>query len=58
MLSSGKNEKCVKFSGKLKVARYAKLIRKNIEKKFVNVYNIIQIKILEQVQNSGQIENV
>ena len=58
-LFSGKNEEYVKFSGKLKGPRYAKLIRKNIEKcLFVNVHKIIQIKILEKIQNSEEIENV
>ena len=53
ILFSGKNEEYVKFSGKSKRLRCAKLIRKNTENIYIaNLHRIIQIKILEKVQNS------
>ena len=55
-----------KFSGKSKRPRCVKLINKNIDSKIyiyiciymANIHKIIQIKILEKVQNSEEIENI
>ena len=53
-----------KFSGKSKRPKCVQLIRKNIESKIyiyiylTNIHKIIQIKILEKVHNSEEIENI
>ena len=53
-----------KFSGKSERPRCVKLIRKNIENNIyiyvylANIHKIIQIKILEKVHNSEEIENI